>query len=384
MDAHEHEAISLQLIIAYEWDQLEKALQADPFWYFFSNQPGPKQNRIGFLFELIVKEEGLPEGAEHDAYGIFYAYSKKLKDEGIKPEDEWLKIKQAFMMLEEWFEDRTLYHVVGFLIQQGMEIREIKGLSDHTTKSRFERKLREEIFTRTFATEKNLDEYNRKELAELIDDTCNELEYGRDSFKIRSILLLFNIATLLENSRSNMRFQFDSFKEGEWHIEHVRSVATGQPQRHHDRVNWLQLCLGYLKTQEQDNEICAKIQEFLHLSQRDASDADFEDLYEELLVHFKENEEEGVDNGIANLTLLDAQTNKSYKNAVFAVKRKRILDLDQSGIFVPLCTRNVFLKCYSPRVDNVMFWSKEDRKAYQEAIVNCLVGFFQGQREVGE
>ncbi len=127
-DSSEHEAAALQLKIAYEWDQLEKALQSDPFWFFLNNEPGQKQNRIGFLFELIIKNEGLPEGTEHDAYGIFYAYSKKLKDDSNKPEDEWLKIKQAFMMLEEWFEDRTLYHIVGFLIQQGVGVEEIRCL----------------------------------------------------------------------------------------------------------------------------------------------------------------------------------------------------------------------------------------------------------------
>ena len=58
------------------------------------------------------------------------------------------------------------------------------------------------------------------------------------------------------------------------------------------------------------------------------------------------------------MILLDEYTNRSYKNAVFAVKRQRLLSLDQAGIFVPLCTRNVFLKCYSPQVDKLMFWSE--------------------------
>jgi hypothetical protein len=82
-----------------------------------------------------------------------------------------------------------------------------------------------------------------------------------------------------------------------------------------------------------------------------------------------------------NLTLLDEGTNKSYKNAVFAVKRQRLLSLDQAGVFVPLCTRNVFLKCYSPRVGSVMFWGPEDRDAYQDVIIETLVRFFTGKSE---
>ena len=56
--------------------------------------------------------------------------------------------------------------------------------------------------------------------------------------------------------------------------------------------------------------------------------------------------------------------------------------LDQAGIFVPLCTRNIFLKCYSPQADNVMFWSKEDREAYQAEITQVLVRFFSTPKEI--
>ncbi|NWK76921.1 DUF262 domain-containing protein, partial [Aquitalea sp. LB_tupeE] len=50
-----------QLRIAYEWDQLEKSLQNDAFWYFISNKSAPTQNRIGLLFELVAQEDGLPQ-----------------------------------------------------------------------------------------------------------------------------------------------------------------------------------------------------------------------------------------------------------------------------------------------------------------------------------
>jgi hypothetical protein len=102
-------------------------------------------------------------------------------------------------------------------------------------------------------------------------------------------------------------------------------------------------------------------------------------LYDQLLACFHETSDEESDQGIGNLTLLDKHTNRSYKNAVFAVKRQRLLSLDQAGIFVPLCTRNVFLKCYSPRVGNVVFWSARDRLAYQTTVLETLVRFFSGQ-----
>lgn len=76
-----------------------------------------------------------------DRYGIFHAYNEKLKtaDDAKK---EWLFIKQTFMMLEEWYEDRNLYHIIGFLIYCGVDIAYICKLSQHATKSTFEYKLR--------------------------------------------------------------------------------------------------------------------------------------------------------------------------------------------------------------------------------------------------
>jgi hypothetical protein len=108
----------VQLRVAYEWDQIEKGLQVDPFWYFLSNQEGRTENRIGLLFELFVESAGLPVETEHDDYRIFYAFNSRLKAEGADTELEWRRIKQTFMTLEEWFEDRVLYHVVGFLARK--------------------------------------------------------------------------------------------------------------------------------------------------------------------------------------------------------------------------------------------------------------------------
>ncbi len=145
----EKDATSLQLRIAYEWDQLEKALQSDAFWFFLSNQPGKSDNRIGFLFDLVVRESGLALEATDDAYSIFYTFNQNLKTPDRTTEDEWWKIKQLYLQLEEWFEDRVLYHMVGFLVSQGMSIIEIRRLSVDCTKSAFEQHLRKEIFKRT-------------------------------------------------------------------------------------------------------------------------------------------------------------------------------------------------------------------------------------------
>lgn len=51
-----------------------------------------------------------------------------------------------------------------------------------------------------------------------------------------------------------------------------------------------------------------------------------------------------------NLTLLDQRTNRGYRNHIFPVKRNKILEKSGVESFIPLCTKNVFLKFYSKTV----------------------------------
>jgi Protein of unknown function DUF262 len=377
----EKETTSTQLRIAYEWDQLEKSLQSDDFWYFLSNSPGKEQNRIGFLFDLVAWNQGVPKGAENDAYSIFYTFNERLKTPKVTPEGEWRKIKQTYLMLEEWFEDRVLYHMIGFLVNECVSINFLRALSMDCTKSEFELRLRQEIYRRMIDATLSVP-FDEQAIREQITNQLDTLSYKNSRQKVRSLLLLFNLVTLLQNKRSNLRFQFDSFKSKRWDIEHVRSVADDKPVRQNEQRQWLNNCLGYLELQNDAEQLREEIRSFIELTQSESNDDIFDSLYDKVLEYFHETyKEENADHRIANLTFLDENTNRSYKNAVFAIKRQRILNLDQAGIFVPLCTRNVFLKCYSPQVDNVMFWSEADRDGYEEAIISALVNFFCGKME---
>lgn len=365
----------LALRIAHEWDQLEKALQRDAFWYFLSNEEAPAHNRIGLLFDLVATS-GMTELLKQDTYGVFHVFSERLN--AAPAEREWLIVKQTFMALEEWYEDRELFHVVGFLLQQGERISALLDAASSRRKGDFARELRRRAFA--CAIGGDLDALDKDALSACIRERCEGVSYRREPQAIRTLLLLFNLATLLENPRSNMRFQFDSFKRENWDIEHVRSVAVRRPERHNERLEWLRHSRGYLLTHEDGRQLAQDIGHFMELPQREAEDALFEPLYDSVLAYFHESDE-GEEHGLFNLTLLDRGTNRSYKNAVFAVKRQRLLELDQSGVFVPLCTRNVFLKCYSPQADNVMFWSAQDASAYGEVIIGTLTNFFHAGKE---
>ena len=371
---------SLKVQIAYEWDLMEKELQTADFWAFLTDEKR-EQNRIGFLFELIANADVIPPDLEHDEYKVFYCFSTKLGESTLK--ELWLRIKQEFMRLQEWFEDerRVTYHVIGYLVAQSVSLAEIRKMSQECAKSEFDRRLRDRVYQLVMSTPAVPPE---PELRSKLSAYLDSLEYGTASAdrKIRSILLLFNIATLLEHEKSNMHFQFGAFKDGDWDLEHIRSIASDKIT---DRAAWLENGLRFLRTQSDDEDagkLVARIEEQLAPGKVVATEQQFEELRLSILEHFEESEVEEERNDLANLTLLDSRTNRSYKNAPFAVKRQTILSLDKAGIFIPLCTRNVFLKAYSAQAGNAIFWSEDDGDAYRNAILETLVGFFLGKAAI--
>ena len=195
-------------------------------------------------------------------------------------------------------------------------------------------------------------------------------------------MLLFNIASLIEDRRSTVRFQFDSFKTEAWDIEHVRSVASDRLQNHREQTEWLRHSLEVLKAVRGKPKLCKKIESHLGQDAAEASEEEFASLYRDIVKHFKEDTEEN-DHSVANLVLLDRVTNRSYKNSVFAAKRQRLLSLDRGWNISFRCAPAMcFLKCYSDHGQHLLFWSQSDRMSYQDAIIKTLIGFFAKGWEV--
>jgi hypothetical protein len=77
--------------------------------------------------------------------------------------------------------------------------------------------------------------------------------------------------------------------------------------------------------------------------------------------------------GIDNLALLTGRENSALNNSIFEVKRKAIIDLDRAGAYIPVCTRNVFLKYYTDAAaQQIHFWGPADRRGYAAAMAAML------------
>ena len=241
-----------QMEIAISWERIEQGLRDDSFWYFL-NEVDKSGTRIDMLFELKAKEYNnkLEKPIETNqnlfSFLVFLEKMNGTDDKEKIVEKLWEDIESLYAEFKEWYDDLDKYHIIGYLISVGVSISKIFSLTRNRRKSDVKRLLLEEA-------KSALGKYN---LDNLFYDNSN------DRIKIRRILLLFNIATLVIKSEKQYRFPFDIYKgeSGErikWDIEHIH--ASG------------------------------------------------------------DETDEGDDN-IGNLTLLDSKTNRSYKDSSFDIKK---------------------------------------------------------------
>lgn len=328
-----------QLEIASEWDIIETALHNDEFWLFINKEDNDKETRIELLFELLVGKSTDSE----DNYYTFRKFNEKFIDntEQVITEN-WKEVKRYFQTLQNWFEDRKLYHKIGFLIAIGEDIKSLMNESQTQDKKDF------------------IVSINGKIKNKLANIQIEKLEYGKKN--VREILLLHNIQTMLNNEKENSFFPFNRYKQEKWDIEHIHAIATEMPKTEQHQKDWLQQASEFIGAEQLD--LLNRISNY--------SKDTFEQLFNDILNYFDENKKHEDINDLSNLVLLDAGTNRGYKNAIFPVKRKTIIEKEKAGTFVPICTKNVFMKYYSPKIEQMTFWGETDRNEYFNDIKTVL------------
>ena len=86
----------------------------------------------------------------------------------------------------------------------------------------------------------------------------------------------------------------------------------------------------------------------------------------------EEHKDDGRKHNISNLVLLDAHTNRKYKNAIFIRKRREIINCRENGQFVPETTSYVFFKLLEGSASTRWVWTSDDRNRYSNYIVTQL------------
>jgi hypothetical protein len=334
---------------------------------------------------LNLNDEYKKEQSNNDEYKTFryfYFWFKKNRDEidSEKIESFWGKAKTLFQTFQEWYNDLELYHYIGFLIEieQGNNLSEQRNDISKMVDEWRKNKTKDEFISKYIMSE------IKKKLG-----SCSDLnKQYEDSSKTQCcpVLLLHNILTVInqnetlkENDKYKLpvfyKFPFHLFKKEKWDIEHIDSSTGNTLEDEKDQKEWLELSYAFVSQNIKDG-IDNWLQEYKKKpEERDESKYDFEKLYQAIMTANTDQLENDEKDRLWNFCLLDFSTNRGYGNAIFPAKRRVITDKDQGkdGVaFVPPCTKNVFLKYYSPATNNLREWNKEDADAYLKNIDTTL------------
>ena len=381
--------------VASEWDYIERVLQKPDFWLFLNNTGYTHPTRIDFILDLIVEENQFDInediGSDHyKTFRYFYAYFNKAGDcSGSKIEECWAKVQEYYRTFVEWYEDLELYHYVGYLLACGEKLRDLlKIWHESKDKNDFLTRLKARVYEKVSAY--GLDfQYNTD---------------GSDKVKSKSILLFHNIQTAInrnqrETEKYNMgvmyRFPFHLYKLESWDVEHIHSSTENDLADDAARKEWL--VNVYLMASIKDQERIRKY--FNKTPEEETPEEEKQDIFNEVKKSFPEPKgwTDETKNQIGNYVLLDSSTNRSYGNAIFSAKRRIIIDKDSGYLtplpkltrggsfekpdeepqratssFVPLCTKSVFMKYYSPVMGDSNYWTTADAEAYKNDIQRCI------------
>lgn len=421
--------------IARKWDEYERMLGDDDFWYFLYDQESGSdyETRIEYIFNLIfkVKKGDNPLKAFNELYKSIIGESsdtKRIK----KIREQWENVGKYLTTLHNWWKDKEMYHLIGFLVcvtpwinpnlngdksdehNNNNKVSVIHYLingfyGDNTnwTKKVLMKEIRKYIISSfsPFLSE------NEK----TIDET--ELTYSnRDN--VRRALLFFNIDTILKQKSDN-RFPFKAYKTERWDIEHIASQTDFNPnsKKGDEQKNWCLALLQYFTgvneeditseheksysngkkhmTRVFDKEKFLKKKEDINKDIEDIPDAQKKELCRLLrdmllgvtsdirkiqervnaIFNVNDTEKDYDKDGIGNLTLLNMSVNRGYGNAIFPIKRMKIIQEAEDGYYIPICTQKVFQKAYSRQFDQLYEWTSKDQEAYQTAIIKAIEEF---------
>lgn len=353
--------------VAAQWDSIERDLRHPDLWAFVSGAAGHDcPTRISLLLDTLA---GGARGRERPRYATFDTLRRRMEE--TSAEAVWNQVVDMHALILGWFDSRDHYHKIGYLINQSSRFEDIVSLAAGRTKSTFEAALDSRI----------------RETLDLRQSDLKELSYQAEGDKqtCARLLLLMNVETVRRVAHSTERYSFRLHGPESWSLEHIHAQHAEGLTKVEQWKEWLRLHRDALEAipsvdVKRRDALIAKID----AAQVDIDREGFHELAGEVTEIF--TNAEGVDpdsvHSVTNLALLTCGDNSALGNAVFEVKRRRILELDRQGAYIPICTRNVFLKYYTNAgAQQVHFWSAQDREGYLDAMLQAVSPYLTPEAE---
>lgn len=364
--------------IALGWDLMEKDLHNEKFWTFITNEKSDHYPiRMELLFDMIEMKPS--DESNFYTFNRFYERFKKSDNRY----ETWELIERYMQQLKEWYHSFDLFHHIGFLVATGTSVKSLLDIAMSTDnpikKSDFKLRVLDMI------REKMVFTVGDKDFGEEIDYA--ELNYEDHSKFIQYVLLLFNIETIRQKGDENVRFPFYRYKnEGTWSLEHIHAQNSESLKTNQEWKEWLEIHKKSLEGLEVYSDDKKQIEEVIdkmntvitHINEKGYKGSirnEFNAVAPAVINILSDGDDKSQMHTLSNMALLTVGENAALNNSTFDVKRMKIIAMDKAGEYIPVCTRNVFMKYYSSSDTKLHFWSEEDRKGYISAINNVLYDY---------
>ena len=377
----EREALMRQAEISNEWHHIETTLRNEEFWYFLNNNSIEQtSSAIELIFNLIADDS-------KQKYSTYLWFEKQIRaenelDEKKNADNLWTTTKDYFNRLFYWYNDSKLYHYIGYLL--AIHDNNFNVLKNIVSNSNVKKDIfKQWVFDQIVESIKNI--------------KLDNLDYEKNKVDLHKVFLLHNIiATDNLNSAQKNVFPFNLYKkiknEKGWSIEHIHAQQSKEIKELKAIKQWLS---DTLKAIENIHEIetesktfdsnekevsvqnVVKIDDALRdeikkmINTETINYNDFNDLRIRVTRLFESESVHVLD----NLALLAKSDNSALNNSIFPVKRNKIIQMEKEGKYIPLTTRNAFLKYYSEKDIQPFYWSKSDKQNYFTNIQETLKPF---------
>lgn len=361
--------------IAAQWDVIERDLRDPEVWAFITGGQEEAATHIELILDTLADRKSPPP--KQMSRPVHHTFETLRPVIGEDPREFWDEVVGLHALITGWYEDRDLFHKVGYLVATGTPFSELLDSALNSRRSAFEESLDERIRSRL----------------KLTPDDLGSLTYEENGQKCELVLLLMNVETIRTRADSTERYSFRAYASGRWSLEHIHA-QNAQGMRRDEKVwaAWLRLHRTVLLEVPDlpvslRDKLLAKVDELLAVMdqpRRGGVGSRFNALRAEVEAALSESSAGEEDlHSISNLALLASEDNSALNNSTFAVKRMDLLERDKAGSYIPVCTRNVFLKYYTDfEFQQPHFWGRADREGYMASMRSVLSPYLLPDEEI--
>lgn len=364
-DLRTEEQIKRKTELIQIWDEIEVQLNDPKFWAFITNKKiSTYSTKIELLFDSITRKNN------HELDPLF-SYISFFDDEETSETlwYKWLQVEEVFRALVYWYKNKNYYHKIGYLLTFNTSICELIKIKKENAKDKFDHKI-------------NL------LIANMLPADWSDLSFDRVGHKdkIANVLLFHNLEIIRTNKNVEEYFPFLAYKGIKKSLEHIhaQNIDGIDSNKKEEWIAWLNEHVLLLTDIAESEFEVKKLINDVSVAIPKMTFQIFKVLSQKVLAFLPTDDEPHLQylHKIENMALLGVEENIGLSNSVFEVKRRKILEMDRNGQFIPIATKRIFLKYHSSSsTNNYSIWTKEERKKYKEDISSVISPYFELLKE---